>query len=161
MKLKHKTLSAVIAAMILGSAPVAHATEENSRWKPSGGLGFGMLHSGYGINLGMKNNSSFFYASIGCGQYNWLHNCDDRYSFGYFRSGLIGSATNRHALGIYFGQLDRNDTGQATRGIGAGYVYFPSGISERGFTLGLGFEVGETDGHTDHHEFRMQVGVQF
>ena len=152
-----------LAVLAIGVSPVAGADDGFSNWKPSGGFGVGMLHAGYGINLAIRNDRSLLFAAIGCGQSSVLYRCGDAFSVGYFRSGLFGAQHSRHTLGLYAGQFERTHkgSGDETRGLGIGYVYFPRGISGRGLSLGLGFEVGRTDGRTDHHEVQAQLGVQF
>ena len=163
MKSPHKIPLLLAAIVSLGMSAPAHADESASRWKLSGGFGFGMLHSGYGVNLGAKNGSSLVFGSVGCDGYESLRECDDRYSLGYFRSDLFGQSRKRHSFGLYVGQFDRSDEpeNEATRGFGIGYVFFPAGFDEPGATLGLGYELGQTDGRTDHHKIRVQVGFQF
>ena len=152
-----------VGVVAMSMISVAKADDTTSAWKPSGGFGFGMLHAGYGINLAVRNERNLVFTAIGCGQSSWLYRCGDQFSVGYFRSGLLSHRFSRHAFGFYAGQFERSDTGQkdATRGVGTGYVYFPNGMGNRGLSLGLGFEVGQTDGRTDHHQVQIQVGVQF
>jgi len=159
----YKFLIHAIAFLAMSLGSNARADEGDSRWKLSGGLGIGMLHAGYGINLAVKNDRNLVFTAVGCGQSAWLYRCGDQFSIGYFRSGLIGNRSRRHAFGLYAGQFERSETTshEETRGLGAGYVYFANGMRAGGLTLGLGYEVGQTDGRTDHHEFRVQLGFQF
>lgn len=159
----HKFLIHTIALLAMSLGSNASADEGDSRWKLSGGLGIGMLHAGYGINLAVKNDRNLVFTAVGCGQSAWLSRCGDQFSIGYFRSGLIGNHSRRHAFGIYAGQFERSETAEhaETRGMGAGYIFFPGGMGDRGLTLGLGYEIGKTDGGSDHHELRVQLGFQF
>ena len=150
--MSNKILIQVVAILAVSLGSVAHANEGPYQWRLRGGFGFGM-----------KNDVGLVFGSLGCDQYSSLQLCDDRYSIGYFRPGLIWSSFNGHALGLYVGQFDRSKEleSAATHGLGINYVFLPTGIGETGFSLGLGYEIGQTDGGTDHHRLRVQVGVQF
>ncbi len=147
-------------------------------WRFTAGIGVGSLYSTAGINVGMHNSNSLAVLSVGCGGGSSLNGCHESFLVGYYRAGLFGSGSDKHAFGMWAGQTDssayrgveNSNRSPSDRtnldfdpvwGLGIGYAYFHNGIGNSGPVFGLGYQKERGDNHSRDGRFQLSIGFQF
>jgi hypothetical protein len=153
-------LTTCTALALLATTPTCWAQERYSF-----GVGAGATYSGLGIAVGKHSERTMQYGSLGCMAIEDGGNSVCGISMGAFRSDLLGTASDRHGLGLHLGLVgagrpEPHKDLKPAYGIGLTYAYFWNGITQPGFNFGftpaLGYVKGDASGY-----FTLQIGYQF
>lgn len=108
------------------------------------GLGMGTSYSGLGVNISQRSESDMKYLSAGCVGYSSIFGSACGAGVGWIRTDLFETNSNKHGFGAYLGVVGSKSKfrgvsydKKAKYGVGIGYHYFFSGISESGANIGL------------------------
>jgi len=128
------------------------------------GAGVGFLSNGLGVNIGLKNESSLRYISLGCFS---ISSSDSRgtetncgLGGGWMTTYILNQKNNNHSLGIHLGVTHDNRINKNESRLGITYVYFFNGINGDGWNLGLSPTVEKRDEKTET-VLMVQAGYQF
>jgi hypothetical protein len=122
------------------------------------------LYAGIGANVALRNPTDLGYLAAGClgvgvsSADGWVLPCGVGAGWLHALPGLGG----RHALGPYAGPVGHrgSDNGAARYGVGLSYMYFPKGIGNPGWVLGLTPALGRDGGRT-RGRLLVNLGYQF
>lgn len=137
------------------------------------GVGLGSIYSGLGINVSLYEDNDIKYLSYGCfavvTDTNGNRDSACGLGLGFLKAGIL-SKGNKHTVGLHLGaiaaarSLGKNGDGYGSLdtvyGIGVPYVFFPSGLSDKGFNVGITPSIGNYKGDT-LRRLLLQIGYQF
>ncbi len=145
----------VLLTLFLFAAPLS--AEERFSF----GAGLGISYSGLGINMSHITESDMKYISAGCFSHSTYYGSTCGAGFGWIKTDLIDSQSNKHGFGAYLGTVGAERTQsehKSATGLGISYHYFMNGIDKPGANFGVSY-LASND--SDGAAILFQAGYQF